>query len=624
MERFKITLCMWTWMFCIQASFSVLKSATCGISQLTSSAWKLVLCRFALSERIEETTFEHVPSGQLAPTLTPLSNALGVASGIAAEWGPPQNENGIILGYELFRRRFHRETGDRSNPVLLANGTARRYTDLDQSLVPDATYEYMVTSMNSVGQAASAWALVRMLEAPPQDVPVPEISELAATTLTVNVLEPVQPNGAVSSHTIIRNGTEIVTIPGTSYKDRDLMPFTYYSYAIKYCTSGGCTTSETMTIQTKQDTPVGLLAPVVREIDVTWGHVTWEYPTDSNGIISRFELHMRQSCPPPTQPFPQSCTEKSFRILYDGLQLSHNATGLLPYAKYDFKVKASNEEGQVESPVTQQDTLPTIPEYVAESKPIIRDNVTAGVYIIDWANSFRLYGELIEYQLVENGDKVYSGIATVVERRLDVGKYELMVTCRTKSGQVNYPTIIYEPSTGGGRVLPVEPLTQWYTSVWFIAIVVLVGVILIFIIIAVFFSRISKKQPYERERQPLPPRQRKGQFAFSGCKYPETESILDPIPNQISRSGSMHSLGQNAFANPSFLNVPSSRPPSRSIESPDKQSLKYIEDGDGFVEKSFVQLPKGDSGMYDDDALTQASIPYSYTKEQTMFTDTHL
>ena len=60
-----------------------------------------------------------------------------------------------------------------------------------------------------------------------------------------------------------------------------------------------------------------------------------------------------------------------------------------------------------------------MPEFVAASKPIIDGNITARVYIINWANSFILNGELIEYQLVENGDKVYSGIATVVERRLD-------------------------------------------------------------------------------------------------------------------------------------------------------------------------------------------------------------
>ena len=61
----------------------------------------------------------------------------------------------------------------------------------------------------------------------------------------------------------------------------------------------------------------------------------------------------------------------------------------------------------------------SVPEFVAASKPIVDGNITAGVYIINWANSFILNGELIEYQLVENGDKVYSGIATVVERRLD-------------------------------------------------------------------------------------------------------------------------------------------------------------------------------------------------------------
>ena len=72
-----------------------------------------------------------------------------------------------------------------------------------------------------------------------------------------------------------------------------------------------------------------------------------------------FEIHMRQGCPPPPQPFSQPCLTRPFRIIYEGLQLSHNSTGLSPYTKYDFKVMAYNDEGQAESPVTQQDTLPT-------------------------------------------------------------------------------------------------------------------------------------------------------------------------------------------------------------------------------------------------------------------------
>ena len=67
---------------------------------------------------------------------------------------------------------------------------------------------------------------------------------------------------------------------------------------------------------------------------------------------------MRQGCPATTQPFPQTCNTGLFRIIYEGLHLSYNATGLSPYMKYDFKVKAYNEEGVAESPVTQQDTLP--------------------------------------------------------------------------------------------------------------------------------------------------------------------------------------------------------------------------------------------------------------------------
>ncbi len=84
-----------------------------------------------------------------------------------------------------------------------------------------------------------------------------------------------------------------------------------------------------------------------------------------------------------------------------------------------------------------------MPEIVADSKPIIRDNITAGVYIIDWANSFRLHGELIEYQLVENGDKVYSGIATVVERRLDIGSKKESLD--TVFSVINAPSLINAP-----------------------------------------------------------------------------------------------------------------------------------------------------------------------------------
>ncbi|XP_071790086.1 usherin-like isoform X2 [Asterias amurensis] len=573
----------------------------------------------ALSDRAHARTLENVPTNQLAPTLTPLTDNLGVASGVLAEWGLPQQPNGLILGYKLYRRRVYRQTGNRDDPILMYDGPNARFTDMDPLLIPDETYEYMVTSTNSAGETSSSWAPVRMLEAPPQGLQPPSLTDVEATTLMVNILEPSQPNGDISSYTIIRNGTELIITTMTSFTDDGLQPYTIYAYEVRACTSGGCTTSEQALIRTIQALPSGLAKPVVSEVGATWAYVAWELPSETNGIIVRFELRMRASCPLTAQPFEQPCTVSSFQMLDKALGLSHNATGLRPYTNYDFMIVAYNDEGLTQSPVAIQATLAAAPVYIPEIKPTIVSNSTSKLININWAGSFRLNSMLTEYALTENGDVVYSGIATGVNRPLKPQKYELTVMCKTTSGSVSYPTIIYEPPVDGGAT-PI-PQVAWYSSVWFIAIMVLIGVVILFILIAIFLSRMGTRKPYERERRPLPPRQQRGNFTFNTCgKYSETESILDPIPQAISRSGSMHSLG-NAYLNPSFLNA--SQAPGAYSRGTTPEKMKQFEDS-GWDAR--VLIPnKLDSGMgYDEDTMTHISQPYSYTKEQTMFTDTHL
>ncbi|XP_022099403.1 usherin-like isoform X2 [Acanthaster planci] len=572
----------------------------------------------ALSDRAHARTLENAPTSQLAPTLTPLTDNLGVASGVLAEWGLPQNPNGRILDYKLYRRRFYRQTNTRDDPLLIYEGPNTRYTDGDSTLIPDKTYEYMVTSRNSVGETSSSWAVVRMLEAPPDGLQPPQLTDVGATSLTVNILAPSQPNGDILSYTIIRNGTELIITTLTSYPDGQLQPYTVYAYSVKACTAGGCTTSEQATIQTSQALPSGLAPPTVSEVGTTWAHVGWALPAETNGIIVRYELHMRASCPPTSQPFTQTCTEAGYQTLDKALLLSHNATGLQPYTNYEFMVKAYNTEGPVQSPPTVQATLGAAPEYIPEIKPAILTNATSMLISVSWVGSFRLNSMLTEYQLTENGDVVYSGTATGVKRPLKAQKYEWTVMCRTTVGSVSYPTIIYQPPDSPGATQ--EPLVAWYTSPWFIALIVLVGVVILFILIGVLLSRTGPLKPYERERRPLPPRQRRGNFTFNTCgKFSETESILDPIPQAISRSASMHSL-RNAYTNPTFLD-PGTQPASYSRgTTPEK--LKQLDDS---VWDSRVLLPKPDSGMgFEEDTMTHISQPYSYTKEQTMFTDTHL
>ncbi|KAJ8045141.1 Usherin [Holothuria leucospilota] len=578
----------------------------------------------AQSEEISASTLESAPLGQIPPTLKPLAN------GIVVEWAPPTQPNGIITGYQLLRRRIFSPSEVRSEPISVFNSTAgvTQYSDMDPLLVPDERYEYMVISRNSAGQVASQWAIITTLEAAPQGMLPPDITVKTATSLTVNIRVPTQPNGRITQYNIYRNGSQIESTEGTVYTDTGLEPFTVYSYVVEACTMGGCSSSPQTITQTKQDHPTGLSPPTVMEKDSTWIHLEWQHPDDANGIISNFEFQFRASCPLSEQPFTQTCQEKSFTTINKGLSQNHNVSGLSPYTRYDFQVKALNAEGFAVSQAIQETTEPSAPEYNQDRKPVITSNSTGQVVRIEWTGTFILNGKLREYILEENGDKVYSGTSTADTRPLKNEEYEFVITVVTEAGEVSSPAIIFTSVDFGGTA---GAITQWYQSVWFIAIVILIGIVILFILLGVALSRITPSRPYERERQPLPPRQKRAHnFTFaSSFKHPDTESIMDPIPKSISHASSMQSL-HNSYTNPSYPPpYHNSRPGSRASDTIDKTPLKYLSDDDGGWDDPSPIPHKLDSGMvsmgdYDDDQMTNVSQTYSYTKEQTMFTDTHL
>lgn len=143
-----------------------------GLDPFTEYAFFIQACTnqgCAESESVSARTLESSPRRQLQPTLTPLADNVGVASGIRAEWNPPSETNGIITGYQLFRRRIFRPSGFKSEPTNLFNSTSSlRYDDMDSLLMPDESYEYMVISKNGAGEAVSPWAVTRMLEGRPE------------------------------------------------------------------------------------------------------------------------------------------------------------------------------------------------------------------------------------------------------------------------------------------------------------------------------------------------------------------------------------------------------------------------------------------------------------------------
>lgn len=50
-------------------------------------------------------TFEAPPQEQSGPSLLALGNEMGSHAGVRASWDPPRKPNGILLSYELHRRK---------------------------------------------------------------------------------------------------------------------------------------------------------------------------------------------------------------------------------------------------------------------------------------------------------------------------------------------------------------------------------------------------------------------------------------------------------------------------------------------------------------------------------------
>lgn len=73
--------------------------------------------------------------------------------------------------------------------------------------------------------------------------------------------------------------------------------------------------------------------------------------------IFSYEVHVRESCPPPYQPYEQECRPSPATISYFGASRQTAITNLLPYRAYEFSVVSVNDYGRSNSDWTPERTL---------------------------------------------------------------------------------------------------------------------------------------------------------------------------------------------------------------------------------------------------------------------------
>uniref|UniRef100_A0A2C9JJ39 Usherin n=1 Tax=Biomphalaria glabrata TaxID=6526 RepID=A0A2C9JJ39_BIOGL len=575
-----------------------------------------------ISQSSVAMTLEALPEGQPQPTLLALADELGAHAGIQISWEGPVKPNGIIVGYELRRRSvLNVAEASYTEPVNVFNGSSRTLTDTSSELKPYTQYQYMVIATNSVGKTGSLWASVTTKEASPQGVLPPVVNSTTSTTITVTVPQPTVSNGIIKFYRVLVNDTVLSASPLSAVLtvglSPPLSPYTLYNLKSQLCTSAGCATSTGVLVKTDSAKSTGLAS--IRITATTNDSITleWAPPLNPNGVIQRYEVYQRKTCPPTVQPFNQTCILGDISLTYSGLNLSFTVGNLEPYTVYSFQVQCFNDKGGTDfNTWVSAETKPSIPIYLGSIK-LYKNGTMAKV---NWENSFDLNGQLREFLLLADGIVVFRGVAFEggVERKTKSQAISFIVQAITSTGQAESPVIVFDPSAvdniGTTTLAPVaaekSSSTPVYQEIWFIVLMCILALLVLFIVLALCIRCNGSNKPYIRERMPLHhnndrtlPR---GLYVIDAADG----SIIDGLSPR--RRKHLYQGPGIGLVNPAFVNERMS--PSRFSRA----HTKYF-DSDSDDMKPY------DSGLFDDlDSSSSSGHTYSYTKEQTVFTDTHL
>ena len=285
--------------------------------------------------------FTTAQTEQAPPTaVTPPTTTVVSSTEIALSWAEPAELNGALSGYQIYR-----------NGAFVVSTLSTFYRDT--SLEPFMEYSYILEACTGGGCTNSTAVSNATLEALPEGVSDPVISNLEARSLVITWQQPSQPNGVITEYvlTLVSNGTVLLRGLQLSLTLSDLTPFTSYSFQLMVCNSIGCSPSSIVETQTPETNPQGLDAPRLRNLTSTSVAIDWSFPAAPNGNITSFVLRRgtENEEEPPT-------------VIFEGIALSYNDLDLVADTLYFYTVEAVNGGGSVVSPSTFIRTIPDLAE----------------------------------------------------------------------------------------------------------------------------------------------------------------------------------------------------------------------------------------------------------------------
>ncbi|XP_078086591.1 usherin [Mustelus asterias] len=374
-------------------------------------------------------------------------------------WTEPRKPNGIITQYHLLCN---------GAAIFSGRGVTLNYTDT--GLQPNTRYVYQLQANTRGGSGRSENNIVQTPVSTPERIPAPyNVTVASPYSLFIGWTPPGVFNitAPLLYNVTLNLGTAQATVHPAGQNHfllvEELNPFTDYEIRIQACQPDGCGVGKRAYVKTPEAPPQGQQPPIVTAVDSAVVEVKWFPPEKPNGIITNYSIYRR----------PVGTQEELLIFIWSegALEFIDASDMLQPYTGYEYRVRAHNSRGSVDSLWAFVQTLEAAPQGMAA--PSLQATSAFSV-LLQWTRPSFPNGAISQYYVVyqerRNDPTINTATITAVTTPgtstqahvfglKPFTNYNFQVLATNKVGQVASPWISIrtrEASPGGLSNLTVE------------------------------------------------------------------------------------------------------------------------------------------------------------------------
>ncbi|XP_028580478.2 usherin [Podarcis muralis] len=300
-------------------------------------------------------------------------------------WDEPEQLNGIISQYRLL-----------CNGEEIFKGGKENLNFTDSGLQPNSRYVYQLEASTWGGSNTSGKYIIQTPVATPEEIRTPyNVTTIDAHSIFVawEIPGSFKTNLPLKYNILLNAGSTsplVIPVGQPNFALLDgLDPYTQYEIRIQACQDVGCGVGERAYARTAEAPPKDLSPPVIAATGSASIEVKWSPPRKPNGIIRNYFVYRR----------PVGTREELLIFIWsEGALEFIDATDVLqPFTEYEYRIRAQNSKGSVDSLWSSTQTLEAPPWGM---KVPWGQALSAYSVLLNWTEPTSPNGAISQYRVV--------------------------------------------------------------------------------------------------------------------------------------------------------------------------------------------------------------------------------